>query len=155
MTRIVIVILSAALLVGCVTEQTVMVRPRAQWERSAAPVKSEFRPGGWQGGSWQAPPTPPNVQRADGSAVSFGVIVATRQKLAEFAQSRGLLQVAPNPREYGQGFTEVYDGQAGRIRIREEEMGRWLEVRVTGRTLTDELRREIDPVPAGQAATSK
>lgn len=70
--------------------------------------------------------------------------------ISAFAAERGLAERVPNARELAAGFTEVYDG-GGTIKVREETLGRWLEVEITepgrGPSMRTELSRRLGILP--------
>jgi hypothetical protein len=92
---------------------------------------------------------------SDGSEVSLGSMVAARRIVGEVAGKHGMTERTPSEEEAKAGWTEVYGGDGGTVRVRESDLGRKLEVEASGWVGGDvvrELRERFGMVPAVKVA---
>lgn len=135
-----------------------VVRPRAEWVNHKVEGNPDFR-GDAARRSWgDAEVVAPKSRVADRRELSFGAVMEARRVVEVEAGRRGLKPRPPTEREAGQGWTEVYDDGAGAVvRVREERLGRWVEVGVSEgkqrglrRELAEALGVEDRPRTAGK-----
>lgn len=130
----VICLTASCLLGGCGgATSTLIVRPNPGWAKSQSVGQAQYRAPDWDLDGRRVPVMTPPVRTTDPGQVSLSGLIAARREIAKVAAERGLTQRDPTADEQKAEFTEVYDGAggAGAIKVREERLGRWLEVVVT------------------------
>lgn len=143
-----------------------IVRPRPGWTTYSPGTTAQYRAPDIKADGRETPVNSPPVRTIDGHKVSLGGLIQSRQIIAEVARTRGLSPRVPTVAETRDGWTEIYSGtdrSAGEVRVREEKLGRSIEVSVRepnrGPSLRAELRQRLGldamPPAADPATTTR
>lgn len=147
--RLVVPLLAAALVLtaGCIAAgglstggQLLTVRTAPGWSTQAMGQRFETR--------YRPTPTGPEVigqsTVSPMTQLDFGAVRAVHQAVAAFAGEFGLTPTTPTAAERRAGWLTAYVHPDGtRVSVRDDELGRWVEVHVRGGRSSSSLAREL------------
>jgi hypothetical protein len=124
----------AAALAGCTSESVVVYRPRLEWQgvKTGGSARYEVQDlrAVARGEVVRARPQ----STVEGNQLTLGGTISARRQVEAVARAHGLESVPPTPADQAAGFSEVYRKDPESLRVREDKLGRSLEIAVTQKT---------------------